>query len=829
VGEKKQLNWRKGLLIIGLIWLAGAICDRLWYALDNSVPAWDQADYLNGVLNYWEALQTPQWFSSQWWRSFWLLSNKIPPLNYILTAPLMVFGTTEDSATLIMLFYSAVLLVSVYGLGVILFDITTGLWAAGLCQLLPGLYYHRLEFILDYPLTTAVVFSYWLLTIYFFCKNQNFNSWILGILWGVSFGLAILMKQTALFFLFFPLAWVGISWLRQRQWLRLVQLVISLLVGIAIAFPWYRTNWLLILTSGKRATVDSAIAEGDPALTTLNAWTYYLKILPYLLSWHLLLIPLTGFLIYLCRKYIYQQSSSSNSIYAAKQTWFWLLVFLVGGYLLSSLNINKDARYILPLLPVSSLVLAVGLLSWRNRWRKYILWITASLGIILMLLNIFPLGANNIASRFNPRTQRYPYTGKPYPHTQVIAEINQISPYLRTTLGVLPSTPQINQHNFSFYGKQNNAQIYGRQVGVRESEILQDFRSLDWFITKTGDQGSIPESQPAMVALIEQGENFKLHKSWQLPDNSQLKLYHRDRPLVEVTQYHKGITSPRLSVSLSPKLPATSPPGVPIPITYQFTGDHAYLQSGIVLLTWRHQTNPDAFWIHDHAIGMGAIIPHTEDDSILQVTERSAMLAPANIQPGKYTLEATYLNRDTEETQAIDYAPVAITIDSQAVATPAPELDLVSQLHNTAPKMAESIEGLEPIFAQTARINQYDAQQDYLKQAELALSYRLENNQLSQQQKIDWLYAIALSQVLQQDVDSAIASFRQITDLDPQNPFGYAYLAFVHLYDWQSKPAEVALKTANEINPNIPEVATLSGAAAVMQGRFIQAWKLFNQ
>ena len=219
------------------------------------------------------------------------------------------------------------------------------------------------------------------------------------------------------------------------------------------------------------------------------------------------------------------------------------------------------------------------------------------------------------------------------------------------------------------------------------------------------------------------------------------------------------------------------------------------------------------------------IIP-AEDNSTLKVIERTAMLPPADIPPGKYYLEATYLNRDTNKTQKIDLTPVTITIDPQAAATPAPELDLVSQLRQTAPKMAENIQGLEPVFAQTARINQYDAQQDYLKQAELALSYRLQNTKVSQQQQINWLYAIALSQVLQQDVNGAIASFKEITNLDPQNPYGYAYLAFVHLYDWQPKPAQAALNTANQINPNIPEVKTLEGAAALMQGNLIKVWKL---
>ena len=532
----------------------------------------------------------------------------------------------------------------------------------------------------------------------------------------------------------------------------------------------------------------------------------------------MLLIPLVGFLIYLLRKYLYK--SSSNPIYTSKQTWIWLAAFLVGGYLLSSLNINKDARYILPLLPVLSLVLATGLLSWQRRWRKYILCLTASLGIILMLLNIFSLGGGFIATKLSPRTQRYPYRGN-LPHSEVIAEIQNTSPYLRTVLGVLPSTPKINQHNFSFYGKQNNAHVSGRQVGVKESEILPDSRSLDWFLTKTGDQGSIPQSQPAMVQLIEQGK-FKLQNSWQLPDNSQLKLYYRDRPLIQVSKFPRLPVSPSPSLQIS--LPNSSPPGVPIPITYQWTGDRQVLQSGIVLLTWNDSS--DAFWIHDHGIGMGVLIPAADETDTLQVTERTAMLPPVDVPPGKYNLEATYLNRYTGKTQPIDIPPITITIDPQADATPAPELDLVTQLRNTAPKMAESIQGLEPIFAQTARINQYDAQQDYLKQAELALSYRLKNQQVNPQQQRDWLYAIALSQVLQQDVGGAIASFSQITNIEPQNPYGYAYLAFVHLYDWQPKPAESALNTAHKINPNIPEVTTLRGAAAVMRGNFIKAWQL---
>ncbi|MGF1540180.1 MAG: phospholipid carrier-dependent glycosyltransferase [Pleurocapsa sp.] len=841
-------------VILGIIWLLGAIGDRLWYWYDRSVPTWDPADYLNGALNYWNALQTPQWFSGDWWRSFWLLSNKIPPLNYILTVPFLnIFGTSQDAASVIMLLYSAILLISVYGLGVILFDVTVGLFAAGLCQLIPGLYAHRLEFLLDYPLAAMTTVSFAVLTWWYWAGNRrqkssnerdNFRlkSWLLGILLGITCGLAMLTKQTALFFLFFPIVYVFASCFKHRQWLRLIQLIVSGIIGLAICFPWYRTNWLLILTSGKRATIDSAIAEGDPPLNTLAAWTYYAQILPDLVSWHLLLIPLVGLILY-----VLFQGNRAKTLEAATAlqfNWKWLSIFFAGGYLLSSLNMNKDARYILPLLPVLSLILALGLLSWNGFGKRYIRWGTIALAIVLMVLNMFPLGGKAITQTLSPRAQHYPYLGQQFPHPQVIQEIIDTSPYLRSTLGVLPSTPEINQHNFSFYGGQKNFQVVGRQVGIKIEEVEPDARSLDWFITKTGNQGSIPEAQPSIVNLVETGGDFKLHRSWQLPDDSLLKLYHRDRPIVTVKTREippsligDEALRPKLTVLDRVILPPVAPPGAPIPVTYKWSGNWEQLHSAMVLLTWLPENSSsdnsltDSVWLHDHSIGMGLLDSSRREVSnatIFEVIENTAMLPPANIEPGTYILKAVCLNRETGETQPMLVPHVSLTIDPTSPAIAAPELDLVTQLREIAPMMADTIAGLEPIFTQTARINQYDAQHDYLPQTEFSLSYRLQNYSLSLRQRLNWLYTVALSQVLQQDVDGAIASFQEITKLDPQNPYGYGYLAFVYLYDWKPKSAEIALSSARAIAPELPEIKTLSGVAAIFQGKLIKAWRFFQ-
>jgi tetratricopeptide (TPR) repeat protein len=226
---------------------------------------------------------------------------------------------------------------------------------------------------------------------------------------------------------------------------------------------------------------------------------------------------------------------------------------------------------------------------------------------------------------------------------------------------------------------------------------------------------------------------------------------------------------------------------------------------------------------------------NTLDNNLtFQVTENTAMLVPENVTPGQYQLQAIYLNRETKESYNIPITETTITVDTNTQPTLTTELnkvldreldrelDLVTQLRIISPTMASGIKALEPIFTQTARINQYDAQQDYLQQTEIALSYRLKNNQGTRKQKLDWNYAVALSQVLQQDVRGAISSWQKIIKLEPNNPYNYAYLAFVYLYNWQPKLAETSLDRAAAINHNIPEVRTLQGVAALMQGNLIK-------
>ncbi|MDX2231255.1 MAG: phospholipid carrier-dependent glycosyltransferase [Leptolyngbyaceae cyanobacterium bins.349] len=884
------------LLLLAGIWLAVVVCDRLWLALDRSTPAWDAADYLTGSLVYWQALQTPQWFSGQWWTNLWLLSSKIPPFVYISTAPFIsVFGKMPDQMILVFLAYSAVLLGSVYWLGTYLFNRRVGLWAAVFCIFMPVFFEARLEYLLDYPLAAMVALAflgltYWwgesgpgqageadaaavgnaatgeqdkdvwerlqqrfpaifarLSAVYPFLQRYAFlRPWGLAIAAGIGLGLAFMTKQTAGLFLVVPVLWCVGQALWSRHWKRLAQLGLMFLASLPIWFPWYRTNWLLILTSSKRATIDSAAIQGSPSLLTLDAWTFYLRYLPLMVSVPLIVVPLLGLLFFWRRSRVGRRWQCSVdydpqryryrevAFESARRSLVWLLVFMAGGYLLSTLNPNKDLRYFSAGLPVLAVILAYGFTLLPRSWRL-VQWASMALAGLLMLVTLFPIFAHAHPTTLRYPNQHFPQPGDQYPHADVISEVRLVAPYLRSTIGVLPSTPEVNQHNVNYFGLTQAFQVYGRQVGTRKANLIQDRRSIDWFLTKTGNQGSMrqPDLQAAMVQSVEQGNEFILQKSWSLPDSSQLKLYHRRLPPIEVkppseTQLPE---SPALTQPVQLKrvtVPAEVLPGKPVPVTYEWSGAWQAMQTGLVVITWKRRGEAGGpgrdRWLHDHGLGLGMLYPERPKQvnlsSQFQLTERLAMLPPADAIPGTYELDVVYLHRPTGKTTPIPAPKVTLRVNPTATPTVAPELDLLTQLRMLAGTLPKGPQSLERISNEINRINQYDPVQDYLTQSQLAMQYRLQ----AEPRNRNYAYTLALATVLKRQVNAAIAALQHVTQIDPDNPYAHAYLAFVNLYDFRPGTAQDALNTARDLNPSSPEIQALSGIAALMRGNLVQAW-----
>ena len=512
--------------------------------------------------------------------------------------------------------------------------------------------------------------------------------------------------------------------------------------------------------------------------------------------------------------------------------WIWLWVFMGGAYGLLSLLQNKDPRHIMPYLPVVLLALVRATLMGQRRG-KYLRPVTAvglSSLIILGMLPLIPLPGWAM--------QRHPARTAQWPHTEVVSTILAQTPYIKSVLGVIPNTAQLNPMNFDFYGKLADFQVFGREVSLNEAAVDWDAHALDWFVAKSGDQGpdnGTGQAKPRLQEQVANSPDYAIAQTWPLPDDSTLFLYHRRQPMLTVAALSD---TPETAESSPPRLTVTLPQtsvsaGETWPVQYAISGDLAQLETGMLILTWEplDQAGPaieGQGWTQDHGVGFGLLkLPsiNSEDRALeVRVSERIGMPIPPQTAPGVYSLTAEFLDRETGGVQPLALTSHEVTVTAAigggvTDAIPALRPDLTSTLRDLSLGLAAG--ELEDIFATVGRINQYDPYQDYLKQTEAAMALRLANDP----ENLNWLYPLALAQVLQRKAPAAAETLGRITEITPENPHPWAYLAFVNLYQWRPSPAQKALVRLQAIAPDFPELPYLEAVAALQRGNLWQVWR----
>jgi 4-amino-4-deoxy-L-arabinose transferase-like glycosyltransferase len=824
---RQDLWVRDGAILLGL-WGITALLDLIWFQLDQGPPAWDQGDHLNRALEHWRLLQGFQPFDASWWRALWELSPGYrAPLVYLVTAPFFwLFGPGYDQAMAVNTLFTGVLIFATYGLGRTLFDRATGLWTALLCPWLPMLVATRLDYLLDYGLTASVLLFFYSLTQWRQPTSQP-QSWGWTVGAGIACGLAVLAKFTSAFFLLMPLIWCGVESLMCKRWLRLVQLLCLVGIAILVFGPWFQVNWLTVLTSGTTSNTTWIPAGVNPD-NPLSVWSYYLRVLPRMISWPLLWAAMGGLIIALVN--IYQGRGQVQALKLG--AWIWLWVFMGGAYGLLSLLQNKDPRHIMPYLPVVLLALVRATLVGQRRSR-YLRPITAVGLSGLMVLGMFPVIPLPAWAM-----QRPPDRTAQWPHTEVVSTILAQAPYMKSVLGVIPNTAQLNPMNFDFYGKLADFQVFGREVSLNEAAVDWDAHALDWFVAKSGEQGpdnGTGQAKPRLQEQVANSPDYAIAQTWPLPDESTLFLYHRRQPMLTVaTLPDTPETAAPSPLSLSVTVPQSSlAAGETWPVQYDIFGDLAQLETGVLILTWEPldqagQPTAGQGWTQDHGVGFGLLnLPSTKLENRaleVRVSERIGLPIPPQTAPGVYSLTAEFLDRETGVVQplALNSPEVTVTAasaDGTAAAIPAFRPDLTSTLRELSLGLAEG--ELEAIFATVGRINQYDPYQDYLKQTEAAMAFRLINDP----ENLNWLYPLALAQVLQQNAPAAAETLGRITEITPENPHLWAYLAFVNLYQWRPSPAQKALVRLQAIAPDFPELPYLQAVAALQRGNLWQVWR----
>lgn len=808
-----QQDW---LILVGL-WLAIAIADGLWLLNDQSPPAWDQGEHLTRALNFWRVLQQPEWLNPDWWTTLWRQSPGYrAPLVYLATVPIFnILGRGFDQAVVVNTLFAGLLMGILYGLGRSLFNRSTGLWAAGLSLTVPMLYTLRLDYLLDLGLVTAVTATFASLTGWRGAKPAARWGWAIAA--GLGVGLSILAKPTAVLFLVAPLGWIALeSILTRPRWHHLMQWGLAAMAAWIVCGPWIQTNWLTILTNSQSNNANWIAPELVPD-SLRSILSYYVRMLPRLVTYTLLIAGVLGGVVgvLLTRSRGRTLSIHTGSV---RWKWAWLSSFLLGSYGMLTLLHNKDPRHIAPVVPILVLVLTRGLTLPPHPGGRWLRWGLAGLMAGWMVAAVLP-GTPPPASRL----MRTLYPGPPWPHTAVVNTITTQAPYLRSTLGVIPNTAQVNPLTFDFYGAGQDFRVYSRELGFNPDFVAMDARSVPWMLTKTGNQSPTTETKLALSELVTQSPEFEVMQTWPLPDGSTLSLHHQAEPPVEVASSDQVTATVTLTAVT---LPPAAAPGQTIPATYELLGPWDALRHGLLVLSWQPEGDGSSTsWIHDHGIGLGQILAQPGEmlEGSFVVVERLGMVLPEILTPGTYKLRAEYLDRRTGTAQPLVVPQVALVIDPGKIPVAAPEPDLVGVLHRLSQGLSKG--DIEPVFATVGRINQYDPVQDYLPQAELAMAYRL--TQSSNQ--LPWLYTQVMAQVLQQDARGAIATLEQITTLTPDNIYPWLYKGFVHLYAWQPRLAESALDRAAAIEGTLPELQILRAVAALQQLNLWRTWQYLRQ
>ncbi|MBD2293798.1 hypothetical protein H6G06_09905 [Anabaena sphaerica FACHB-251] len=805
MNHNRHYQWQRDYLILLIIWLLGLVIDRTWFLLDDSIPAHDQSAHLTGALSHYHIFNNFNIFSGDWWLSLWQLTPSYrAPFVYICTVPfLFLFGKGYDQASLVNLLYSAIIILSVYHLGKYLFkNIKIAITASTFCLLLPILGINRTDYLLDYGLTAVVILTFTILTIW---KDSyaGFLSWVLTISLGLGIGLIMLAKPTGFIFILIPGIWTLITLIKNRKFIKLIQSGLSLIVAWLICGSWYSLNWLTIITSALNAN-SVGKGEGDPAATTIAGWLFYPQLIPETVGLPILSVSFGILFVYLIK---HDFSQDAIKISLQKSGLNWLLISLVSSYILCTLGTNKDIRFILPCFPVISLILSHFFNLIENIRFDKLRLASLVLSIIVLLNNLFPLPLIQAwGGKHLPNDD-----AKKYPLSQLIEEINQTTPYLRSTLGIIPvSTPQINEFTFDYFGKLADFRVHGRKLTTKLADVNQDLDYFSWYITRDNEPeqaGKKGEIKRKLKYLVESSPDLKLQADWELPNNDKLRLYHRKNSDVVIKQLSYSNEPFTLEIVKIAKELIREKNN---PVIYQMTGKWDDLQNGLLLLKWQ---NPQGSWYHDHAIALGNLYCgfkcHPQGN--FRVIENISTFVPKTLPLGKYQLSALYLDRRSGKITPLNIQNITVNVIDKGNIENSPPLDLVSRISQLAPELRNG--KLENIFEQIDNFNQYDPTQDYLKQIEFAANYYLQY----EPNNLNWRYTLVLSQLLQRKAPDLIQNLTELTKYDAKNPYTWVYLAVVYLYEFQPRKAEANLVIAEQIKPDIPELKTLKTVTNIMK------------
>ena len=532
--SKKYINHSKYIFWISVlcIWIFSTFVDRIWWNFYSNTPSWDQADYLNSALDHARALSFLGGDGTSDFSSLLDKSPKIPPLASIINGAFIAFaGDAPHEASWSLSFWNGFLIFNIASWGLYLRGKIFALFCVLITAFSPFLFYLRTDYVLELPLISAITF--YLFHLGRWSDRSIGGKWRQLLIATFACSSSLLIKQSSLLVVVPSLLFISILSFKRDNIFRL-QFLFLLFINFLAILPWFYHNWILILSGTYRAVFESAAIEGDPSVLGLKSIMWYFPYLDNQFGGIIFFIGFSG-IIFSFLTYIRSSKASKNiseSFNKDSYKWIWIYYNLVSCWTLTTFIPNKDERYIACAIPLIILLLALGFYKWSD-------WLCANFkfkNYYLLLIPPISFIFSNSLNKFNTFEN---LSRKYYPVEDILSIIKSDLTFdEKETVIVVPSTPDVNQHNVSYFGRMKGGNILGRQLGKSLLHIEPVIKYSNWIILAEGDQGSVSINSKALDKAIRDSSFFIKVREFPRKKEGSYSLWKRSSSSTRHNEFH---------------------------------------------------------------------------------------------------------------------------------------------------------------------------------------------------------------------------------------------------------------------------------------------------
>ena len=784
-------NYTKIIIII----FFSVIIDYLFILRINDPPAWDQGYHLSNIFKMYNILGDQ---GINIFEKFNQLLNVTDsyrgPLSYFLSALfLKVFKNTYQFAYLSNHIFNIICIVSIFNLGKILKNKSTGILAALIFSFSSLILSQRSDYLIDLSLTSFSTLGF-LFFIKWYLDKKIFSFY--SFLAGASLGLIFLTKPTGILIFSLPFLLIIFKFIKSNNSFSnsLKEFISFFTTFIVIIIPWFSRNWLTIITSILNAWNWGVKYQDGLEFNSIESWIFYIKKLPSMfgpINFSILSI------VFLIEK-VLQRNLLKLNLKSLTKINLYFLTYVFNSYLIISLMSTKDIRFIMPIFPILCIYLAIFLDSnnhkiFSSRSKKLILIISIICSLFFSEKGLLSKRANNL-STYN------------WPHSDIMNEIKNENKNLISTLAILPDTKEINTFNLEAEASRQGEYIAVRQVISNKETYKDDLEYFDWFLIKTGEQGVMSsESKNLLNQYLLESLSFMVQKEWYLPDKSKLILLRRR----SLNSYLLKKDCYRFSTFNIKKIPDG--------IRLNIISKGKLIKSSLLLIDF---IGKDFKTYTNVSLANGLFHRNLDESSCFSLTQDIPITFPDKT-PQELIIKARVLDKDGKTYVLNSHENKLISEGESDYENHIKMANRISKVELLGDLLSKG--EFKRLFNLVGIINQSDPKQIYLIDAERIYSKRYQENK-----NLKDLYNILICQILQRNVTSAEKTIKQILDSDYSNGNTQLTKAIINVYLLDKKDARIALnhaKTSEKSKESDEIINIVEGLINFMEFNFTNAFK----